>query len=167
MYVTPYHFDSYLHASSQLALTTDPFALEHYLAGFSRKEHDKNNQVHEGEWAIWETDAKDYTAIELKGAGWWGQVSGNPHQGMWMATREQVMNLDMRCKDGFIHLRNPDKANWVEVRRGGRGGGREGIDELDALCHTPVPLTSFPLFPQHMPYYYRLCPSSFGAAPSR
>eukprot|EP00624_Nannochloropsis_granulata_P007558 evm.model.NODE_8445_length_8013_cov_40.865093.2 len=48
MYVTPYLFDSYLHASSQIALTTDPSALEHYLVGFSRKEHDKQSQVQEG-----------------------------------------------------------------------------------------------------------------------
>ena len=45
----------------------------------------------------------------------------NRHQGMWMATREQVYHLDERCNSQFFNI-NEETAVWVEVGfKGGRG----------------------------------------------
>ena len=55
-------------------------------------------------------------------------LSFNRHQGMWMATREQVYHLDERCNSRFFNV-NGETAVWVEV--GLEGGSEEGGRERD------------------------------------
>lgn len=50
-------------------------------------EHDDRR---DGAWAAWETDADDYQAVLVPGAGVFAEVKGSTHQAMWIATREQV-----------------------------------------------------------------------------
>ena len=49
------------------------------------------------------------------------------HQGMWMATREQVYHLDERCNSGFFSI-HEETVEWVEVglKEGREGGVRRG-----------------------------------------
>ncbi|EWM29504.1 hypothetical protein Naga_100601g2 [Nannochloropsis gaditana] len=116
IYLTPSMVDAYVHASGRLALTTDAYAREHHMVGFSRKEHDLLRE--DRAWALWETLAVDYHVLQLPGAGWWAQVTGNPHQAMWMATREQIYNFESRCESGFLKLKHPREAEWVEFHSG-------------------------------------------------
>jgi len=83
-----------------------------YFPGFARKEHDAKK---EGNWSLWETDADDYEAINIPGAGYFAKVTGNTHQAMWMATREQVMHFDNRCDSGFFRI---TPGPWVEFWSG-------------------------------------------------
>lgn len=52
--------------------------------------HRKFIKCHAHYRATWETDMYDYRAVSIPGAGVFAEVTGNTHQAMWMATREQV-----------------------------------------------------------------------------
>lgn len=153
--------DAYVHASGRLALTTDAYAREHHMVGFSRKEHDLLRE--DRAWALWETLAVDYHVLQLPGAGWWAQVTGNPHQAMWMATREQIYNFESRCESGFLKLKHPREAEWVEVSlHGTRGvGGGEPVQimydaQLRGLEYLMMHLLSLLiLIPSHKQFVHR------------
>ncbi len=141
IHLEPSLIDAYLQASSRLAGAVEEEAREHHYVGFARKEHDKK---HGEEWSVWETDADDYEALYVDGAGWWGYVTGNTHQAMWMATREQLYNLDDRCQDGFVRLKNPDGASWVEVRSVSSWwvARRQGLYSFTSFSFFPILFTT-------------------------
>lgn len=119
----PTHFISYLEETQKLKKVVGPEEFANYGIGFIRYERDQKTRQH----VVWEEKDKAIRIVnEPKLRGKYGTVR-MPHQGMYMATREQLIRWRDRCRFDEIDPENEEPV-WLE--KYGESLNREFVSSL-------------------------------------